>query len=80
MPLARFLCCLCVEDVCFSCTQLKLKTHSYSLKIWRQALDDIYHHSLKKKIIWQSPKTQSSSGNKTPIEKFQVQNIIPYTA
>lgn len=60
MPLAFFLFCLCVEDVCFSCTQLKLKTHSYSLKIWRQALDYIYHHSFKK-IIWQSPKNTLSS-------------------
>lgn len=51
MPLAFFLFCLCVEDVCFSCTQLKLKTHSYSLKIWRQALDYIYHHSFKKNYL-----------------------------
>lgn len=42
--------------MCFSCTQIKLKTHSYSLKIWRQALDDIYHHSLKKKNYLAKPK------------------------
>lgn len=72
MPLAFFLFCLCVEDVCFSCTQLKLKTHSYSLKIWRQALDYIYHHSFKKNYLAKPKKhTVFLKETRPPLKNFR---------
>lgn len=72
MPLAFFLFCLCVEDVCFSCTQLKLKTHSYSLKIWRQALDYIYHHSFQKNYLAKPKKhTVFLKETRPPLKNFR---------
>lgn len=72
MPLAFFLFCLCVEDVCFSCTRLKLKTHSYSLKIWRQALDYIYHHSFQKNYLAKPKKhTVFLKETRPPLKNFR---------